>query len=146
VRTTKQGVVVYRCTACRKKRSTITIAVQNQCEFIGDPVELPHICTPLNNAQDKVTRMVYQSCRAIAKEPQLAEAKPNELWKSIAQFIDENAPEDEAQRNEMLKHFYRNGYKSRRKTIARAAARLHRAVEGKVEERVNEMENSVKKE
>ncbi|KAK6054431.1 hypothetical protein COOONC_08063, partial [Cooperia oncophora] len=59
VRTTKQGVVVYRCTACRKKRSTITIAVQNQCEFIGDPVELPHICTPLNNAQDKVTRMVY---------------------------------------------------------------------------------------
>ncbi|KAK6045989.1 hypothetical protein COOONC_16507, partial [Cooperia oncophora] len=93
VRTTKQGVVVYRCRACRKKRNTTTIAVQNECEFIGDPAELPHVCTPMNSVEDKVTRMVYQSCHAIATEPQLAEAKPNQLWKSIAQLIDDNAPD-----------------------------------------------------
>ncbi|PIO69382.1 hypothetical protein TELCIR_08786 [Teladorsagia circumcincta] len=71
--------------------------------------------------------MVYQSCQAIATEPQLAETKPNQLWQSIAQFIDDNAPNDEKQRKMMLKHFYKEGYKSRRTTIARAAAKLHRA-------------------
>ncbi|XGW10556.1 hypothetical protein V3C99_012227 [Haemonchus contortus] len=125
VRTTKQGLVVYRCTKCKKSGTTTSIAVQNGCEFIGDPASLPHVCTPLKNAQDKVTRMVYQSCQAIATDPQLAQAKPSQLWKSIAQFIDDNAPNDEAERKMMLKHFYRSGYKSRRRTIARAAAKLH---------------------
>ncbi|KAK6031215.1 hypothetical protein OSTOST_02633 [Ostertagia ostertagi] len=127
LRTTSRGqIVIYRCTACRKKGTNTTIAVQNKCEFIGDPAELFHVCSPLENAKDQVTRMVYQSCRAIATDPLLAQAKPNQLWKSIAEFIDKNAPDDEAQRKEMLKHFYRNGYNSRRRSIARAAAKLHR--------------------
>uniref|UniRef100_A0A7I4Y556 T5orf172 domain-containing protein n=1 Tax=Haemonchus contortus TaxID=6289 RepID=A0A7I4Y556_HAECO len=131
VRTTKQGIMVYRCTGCRKNGTTTSIAVQNGCEFIGDPVFLQHVCVPWRNAQDSVTRMVYQSCQAIASEPQLADAKPSQLWKSIAQFIDDNAPEDERERKEMLKYFYRGGYKSRRRTIARAAAKLHRVSEEK---------------
>ncbi|KAK6031212.1 hypothetical protein OSTOST_02630 [Ostertagia ostertagi] len=100
--------------------------VQNGCEFIGDPAELPHVCTPLKNAEDKVTRMVYQSCQAIATDPTLGEKKPNQLWKSIAQFIDDNAPDDEAERKMMLKHFYKSGYKCRRRSIARAAAKAPR--------------------
>ncbi|PIO57824.1 hypothetical protein TELCIR_20756, partial [Teladorsagia circumcincta] len=108
LRTTSRGqIVIYRCTACRKKGTTTAIAVQNECEFIGDPVELSHVCNPLENAKDHVTRMVYQSCRAIATDPLLAQAKPNQLWKSIAELIDKNAPDDEVQRKEMLKHFYR---------------------------------------
>ncbi|KAK6035076.1 hypothetical protein COOONC_27420, partial [Cooperia oncophora] len=126
VRTTKRGqLVVYRCTRCKKNGYTTSIAVQNGNEFIGDPTEIPHVCTPLKNAQDKVTRMVYQSCQAIATDPQLAEAKPSQLWKSIAQFIDDNAPDDEAERETMLRHFYKGGFKSRRRSIARAAAKLH---------------------
>ncbi|PIO69381.1 hypothetical protein TELCIR_08785 [Teladorsagia circumcincta] len=148
VRTAKRRqLVVYRCTSCRRKGVTINIAVQNGCEFIGDPAALPHVCKPLENAKDQVQRMVYQSCRAIATDPQLAKAKPNQLWKSIAQFIDNNAPDDDAQRKEMLKQFYRNGYKSRRRTIARAAAKIRRAVEEKMkEEQADGTENSLKTE
>ncbi|PIO59656.1 hypothetical protein TELCIR_18877, partial [Teladorsagia circumcincta] len=90
-------IVIYRCTACRKKGTSITIAVQNGCEFIGDPAELSHVCSPLENAKDQVTRMVYQSCRAIATDPLLAQAKPNQLWKTIAEFIDKNAPDGRLQ-------------------------------------------------
>ncbi|PIO67058.1 hypothetical protein TELCIR_11208 [Teladorsagia circumcincta] len=68
--------------------------VQNGCEFIGDPAELSHVCSPLENAKDQVTRMVYQSCQAIATDPLLAQAKPNQLWKTIAEFIDKNAPDE----------------------------------------------------
>ncbi|VDO31148.1 unnamed protein product [Haemonchus placei] len=79
----------------------------------------------------RTTKQGIMSCQAIASEPQLADAKPSQLWKSIAQFIDDNAPEDERERKEMLKYFYRGGYKSRRRTIARAAAKLHRVSEEK---------------
>uniref|UniRef100_A0A7I4Y2Y5 HTH_48 domain-containing protein n=1 Tax=Haemonchus contortus TaxID=6289 RepID=A0A7I4Y2Y5_HAECO len=142
VRITKRGQSVYRCTSCRKNGSTISIAVKNGCDFIGDPTLLPHVCTPIKNAQDKVTRMVYQSCQAIATEPQLAKAKPNQLWQSIAQFIDDNAPDDEEQRKLLLKQFYRGGYKSRRTTIARAAAKLHRATMGEEMEDEKDRERS----
>ncbi|KAK6031216.1 hypothetical protein OSTOST_02634 [Ostertagia ostertagi] len=128
----RSQVVVYRCIACKKKGITISIAVQNESEFIGDPAELAHVCTPLLNAKDKVQRMVYQSCRAIATDPTLAEAKPNQLWKSIAELIDKNAADDDVLRSEMLKQFYKGGYKSRSRTIARAAAKLRRATLGNV--------------
>ncbi|KAK5972720.1 hypothetical protein GCK32_011231 [Trichostrongylus colubriformis] len=109
----KEGLVVYRCTRCRKKGASTSIA----------------------------------SCRAIASDPQLAEAKPNQLWKSIARFINDNAPEDETQRKMMLRHFYRNGYKSRRTTIARAAAKLHRAaIKKSAEELEDRTENALLKE
>ncbi|PIO67057.1 hypothetical protein TELCIR_11207 [Teladorsagia circumcincta] len=104
--------------------------VQNESEFIGDPAELPHVCTPLLNAKDRVQRIMYQSCRAIAMDPTLAGAKPSQLWKSVAELIDKSAADDDVLRNEMRKQFYKSGYKIKSKTIARAAARLRRAAVG----------------
>ncbi|KAK6031220.1 hypothetical protein OSTOST_02638 [Ostertagia ostertagi] len=145
VRTAKRRqLVVYRCTSCRRKGITINIAVQNGCEFIGDPAEAPARVQTVGEC--KGPSAANGSCRAIATDPQLAKAKPNQLWKSIAQFIDNNAPDDDTQRSEMLKQFYRNGYKSRRRTIARAAAKLRRAVEEKVKDEADGTENSVKTE
>ncbi|KAK6052953.1 hypothetical protein COOONC_09542 [Cooperia oncophora] len=60
LRTTTQGNVVYRCTGCRKSGKTVSIAVVNEYNLVGDPVHLPHICMPWRNSKEKVERMVLE--------------------------------------------------------------------------------------
>ncbi|KAK6058446.1 hypothetical protein COOONC_03984 [Cooperia oncophora] len=57
LRTTTQGNVVYRCTGCRKSGKTVSIAVVNEYNLVGDPVHLPHICMPWRNSKERVDRM-----------------------------------------------------------------------------------------
>ncbi|KAK6031217.1 hypothetical protein OSTOST_02635 [Ostertagia ostertagi] len=91
-RTTKRGLVIIRCTGCRKKNFINSIAVQNGCEFIGDPALLPHVCVPLKNAKDKVTRMVR--AKPLRQNHNLPRRSPTNCGRSIAQFIDDNAPDE----------------------------------------------------
>ncbi|KAK6044589.1 hypothetical protein COOONC_17905 [Cooperia oncophora] len=60
LRTTTKGTVVYRCTGCKKNGRTTSIAVRNDSDLVGDPVQLPHVCIPWKNAQERVNRMVYK--------------------------------------------------------------------------------------
>nr|CDJ94967.1 unnamed protein product [Haemonchus contortus] len=124
LRKTSRGHLVYSCSGCKRNGRTTSVAVMNGSNLVGDPVLLPHVCLPRKNVQDQVTRMVYKSCQEIAKDKRFAHLKPKELWMNIADKVHCNEAAGEAERDEMLLHFYRKGYESRRQPIARAVRRL----------------------
>ncbi|VDO07318.1 unnamed protein product [Haemonchus placei] len=101
--------------------------VVNGSNLVGDPVLLPHVCLPKKNAQERVERVVYKSCHEIAEDARLGRVKPRELWQNIADKVHYNEPAGEAERDQMLLHFYKDGYASRRYSIARAVRKHHDA-------------------
>ncbi|KAK6026191.1 hypothetical protein OSTOST_07889 [Ostertagia ostertagi] len=105
LRTTTDGRVVYRCTGCRKEGKTVL----DGCDLVGDPVHLPHVCRPWKNAQER-------ACHELPKDPRNANLKPRQVYQKIANQVFES----EMERDDMLHYFYRNGYESRRRVIARA--------------------------
>ncbi|KAK6041478.1 hypothetical protein COOONC_21017 [Cooperia oncophora] len=55
---------------------------------------------------------------SIPNEPLLAQIKPRQLW-LVAEHVYHGGIGDDDKRSEMLRHFYCEGYESRRRTIAR---------------------------
>nr|CDJ90890.1 unnamed protein product [Haemonchus contortus] len=97
----------------------------NSSNLVGDPALPPHVCLPKKNAQERVERVIYKSFHEIAEDASLARVKPRQLWQNTTEKVHYNEPAGEAQRDEMLLHFYKDGYASLLSSIGRAVRKHH---------------------
>uniref|UniRef100_A0A7I4Z3A8 DDE_Tnp_1_7 domain-containing protein n=1 Tax=Haemonchus contortus TaxID=6289 RepID=A0A7I4Z3A8_HAECO len=114
----------YCCSGCKKSGKTTSVAV-NSSNLVGDPALPPHVCLPKKNAQERVERVIYKSFHEIAEDASLARVKPRQLWQNTTEKVHYNEPAGEAQRDEMLLHFYKDGYASLLSSIGRAVRKHH---------------------
>ncbi|VDK64854.1 unnamed protein product, partial [Cylicostephanus goldi] len=112
---------VYRCTGCRlavDSRNTMIAIIDNQ--FVGDPRALPHSCIPAKTAQDKVERLVYKECKKLREVRRGPKTRTRVAWQDMEDHIVDEEGRDEAEKDDMLHYFHRDGFTSRQRTIRRA--------------------------
>ncbi|KAK6012061.1 hypothetical protein OSTOST_22797, partial [Ostertagia ostertagi] len=121
---TNKSEDVYRCVQCRKESRRRgedvlgdTIKVIGD-EFLSDPSELSHECTPEKYAEERGNRAVYEELQNVRSDCAYAEKKPVQIYFDIV-AKDRNVDNEEME-DAIRAAIRRSGYQARKQAIVKS--------------------------
>ncbi|VDM77783.1 unnamed protein product [Strongylus vulgaris] len=110
---------VFQCVYCWKWKAKTRIKVIGD-EFLEDPCKVDHICSPVDELEDRVERLTHKWLMNLREESKFCRASPKEEYTNFLDWLRDDSDEDEEARKKMLKLFKKSGgYKEHRKMFAR---------------------------
>ncbi|RCN45762.1 hypothetical protein ANCCAN_08212 [Ancylostoma caninum] len=89
-------------------------------EFLSDPSELPHQCTPKTISRDIAVRKTYEDLQHIWADKRCVGQAPKGFWHDTLDWIDKNVTEENGLKGKVKAEFYGPGYSQRRDAYSRA--------------------------
>ncbi|KAL6740493.1 hypothetical protein Aduo_013844 [Ancylostoma duodenale] len=110
---------VYRCFGCKGAGISTHVKV-SEGEFLSDPSQLPHQCTPKTISKDIAVRKTYEDLQHIRADKRCVGQAPKQFWHDTLDWTDKNVTQENGLKDKVEAEFYGPGYSQRRDAYSSA--------------------------
>ncbi|CAJ0594972.1 unnamed protein product, partial [Cylicocyclus nassatus] len=129
---------VFKCLKCWNEKVKTTIKVIGE-KFFGNPCDLGHVCSPVDELEDRVERLTYKWLTDLQEQSQSCRNSPKEEYANFLIWLRDDSDKEEWTRKALLNTFKQSGgYKEHQELFARFCKPKKARIEDHIEKFVQQ--------